>query len=291
VCITRSDELRYRTITRKRLLALRKQEAPDVLLALYKANLATLGRAPEYCRALGTKLYRISSSVFPFADEPIGIALLDELTDELAAVGERFRAFEIRAVMHPDQYVVLNSDSPEVVANSVKILTMHARVVDALGLPATPWTALEIHGGKANRAIELVETIRSLPDNIRQRLVLENDERCYGAEQMLEICEAAGVPMVFDAHHHVCYEKLDSFEHSSIATMTTAAANTWPDRSWQLCHISNGREGINDRRHSDEIDVMPSAFARVPWIEIEAKSKEQAIRRLQTEWLPSLGSR
>jgi len=67
--------------------------------------------------------------------------------------------------------------------------------------------------------------------------------------------------------------------------MTAAAATTWPDPSWQLCHISNGRDGFNDRRHSDEITVMPSAFARVPWIEIEAKAKEQAILRLRREWL------
>src|SRR5690606_36423988 len=120
----------------------------------------------------------------------------------------------------------------------------HGRILDALGWPADPWTAVEIHGGKGGRAAELVAAIAKLPDRVRHRLVLENGERAYGAAQMLEICRAAGVPMVFDAHHHVCFEKLDSFEHPSVAKMTAAAATTWPDRSWQLCHISNGREGF-----------------------------------------------
>lgn len=285
VCITSSDALRYRTITRKRLLALSADEAPRVLLALYQSNLEVLARAPRYCLELGTRLYRIPSFIFPFADLPIGIGLLQELGDELAAVGEQLRVFGIRAVMHPDQYVVLNAESPPVVANSLAVLTMHGRIVDALGLPASPWTAIEIHGGKGGRPAELIAAVEALPDRVRSRLVLENDERAYGAEQMLAICEAAGVPMVFDAHHHVCFEKLDSFEHPSVAAMTAAAASTWPDPSWQLCHISNGRKGFNDRAHSDEIETMPSAFARVPWIEIEAKSKERAIRRLQDEWL------
>ena len=288
VCITSSDALRYRTITRKRLLALGSDKGRQELLRVYEANLATLGRVPGYCRELGTRLYRIPSFLFPFADEPIGIELLQDLGEGLAAVGEQFRADDIRVVMHPDQFVVLNSESASTVANSVKVLEMHARILDALGWRPDSWTAVEIHGGKGGRAAELVAAIAALPAPVRRRLVLENDERAYGAAQMLAICKDADVAMVFDAHHHVCFEKLDSFEHPTVAAMTAAAATTWPDPSWQLCHISNGRDGFRDRRHSDEIAVMPSAYARVPWIEIEAKAKELAILRLQREWLPTV---
>lgn len=288
VCITHSDALRYRTITRKRLLELGPDAGVRELSAVYEANLATLGRVPRYCRQLGTRLYRIPSFLFPFADQPVGIELLHSYGEALATIGRRFRKANIRVVMHPDQSVVLNSESAGVVANSIEVLDMHRRILDALGWPADPWTVVEIHGGKGGRARELIAAIAALPEPIRRRLALENDERAYGAAQMLDICQAAGVPMVFDAHHHVCFERLDSFEHPSIAELSAAAATTWPHPSWQLCHISNGREGFNDRRHSDEIAVMPSAYARVPWIEIEAKAKEQAIARLQREWLPTI---
>ena len=33
---------------------------------------------------------------------------------------------------------------------------------------------------------------------------------------------------------------------------------------------------------------MPSSYIDAPWIEIEAKLKEQAIAKLQQEWLPSV---
>ena len=40
--------------------------------------------------------------------------------------------------MHPDQFVVLSSDSEDVVANSVKILQMHADIMDLLDQPRSP---------------------------------------------------------------------------------------------------------------------------------------------------------
>jgi UV DNA damage endonuclease len=46
-------------------------------------------------------------------------------------------------------------------------------------------------------------------------------------------------------------------------------------------HISNGREGFNDRQHSDLIETMPSSYLAAPYIEIEAKLKEEAIRGLR----------
>jgi len=92
---------------------------------------------------------------------------------------------------------------------------------------------------------------------------------------------------VFDAHHHIVHEKLDSYEHPSVAEMLAKARDTWPDPAQQLVHISNGREGFNDRQHSDLIATMPSSYAGAPWIEVEAKSKEEAIAGLQP-WLGAL---
>jgi UV DNA damage endonuclease len=183
--------------------------------------------------------------------------------------------------MHPDQFVVLSSDSPEVVANSIKILQMHADIMDLLQQPRSSWAVLEIHGGKANRSDALVERIRELPDPIRLRLCLENDEYSYNAEQIHEVCTRAQVPMVFDAHHHIVSEKLSSYDDPSVAEMLMKARDTWPDPAHQLVHISNGREGFNDRQHADLITTMPAAYAQAPWIEIEAKNKEEAIAALR----------
>ena len=285
VCITASDAVRFRTITRKRLLQLDKVEQKSALRRLYAENLTRLDAAIYYCLAHDIRLYRLTSALFPFADDPLGEDVLEEFSQVVAAKGQRARDAGIRLVLHPDQFVVLSSDSQQVIENSIKILETHARVMDMLKQPRSSWALIEIHGGKSDRSEQLVRVISQLPEAIRSRLALENDEYSYSALEILEVCRAARVPMVFDAHHHVVHEKLASYEHPSIARMLRAARETWPVPEWQLVHISNGREYFNDRHHSDLIAVMPSAYRKAPWIEVEAKLKELAIEKIKSESL------
>ncbi len=285
VCITTSDRVRYRTMTRRRLLQFSASELRRALEELYAANLKRLGAAIDFCEEQGINLYRLTSALFPFADESVGEETLAGFSETMRQTGERARVAGIRLVMHPDQFVVLSSDSQSVIENSIKILRMHARTLDMLTQPRTTWAAMQLHGGKGDRAERLASVIRDLPDNVHSRLALENDERAYGALEILEVCRAAGVPMIFDAHHHVVHERLDSYDDPSIACMLALARETWPDPEWQLVHISNGRESFNDPRHSDLITTMPTAYRDALWIEVEAKLKEQAIIKLRAEWL------
>jgi UV DNA damage endonuclease len=285
VCITSSDKVRYRTVTRKRLLTLTPAEQTRVLRELYAENLRRLNGAIAFCAANNIKLYRVTSALFPFADDSLGEDILTEFTEDLAKVGEISQQLSMRIVIHPDQFVVLSSDKPEVIENSIKILNTHARILDLLSLPRSPWTVMEIHGGKSDRAERLINVITNLPETIRSRIALENDEYAYSASEIFDICQAANIPMVFDAHHHIIHEKLDSYDHPSIAEMLAKAQTTWPKPEWQLVHISNGKESFNDPHHSDLITVMPNAYKSAPWIEIEAKFKEQAIEKLRQEWL------
>lgn len=282
VCITVSKDVRYRTITRKRLLEHSDDGQRKLLDDIYRDNIQTLDGALQYCKREGIRLYRMPSSIFPFFDEDVGREVMQKLAPSLARTGQRATAMGLRLVMHPDQFVVLSSDSLDVVANSIKILQMHADIMDLLQQPRSPWAVLEVHGGKANRSDALVERIRALPDAIRTRLCLENDEYAYNAEQIHDVCTRAQVPMVFDAHHHIVSEKLSSYEDPSVAAMLARARATWPDPAHQLVHISNGREDFNDRQHADLITVMPTAYAQAPWIEIEAKNKEEAIAGLRS---------
>lgn len=291
VCITNSQAVRFKTLTRTRFLQLSSAEQTEKLRSLYQENLQRLHAAIDFCITHQIPLYRLISNLFPFSDTPLGAAILDELAEMLRQVGDRAQAEQIRLVLHPDQFVVLNSDNPQVIANSITILSAQARLFDLMGLPQSPWSLMNIHGGKGDRADRLVEVIRSLPISIRSRLTLENDENTYSARSILEICRAAEVPMVFDAHHHLVHEKLPDYDDPSVAELLAAAQTTWPAPSWQLVHISNGREFLHDLRHSDLITVMPKSFWNAPWIEIEAKHKEEAIIKLRQEWLPSQPSR
>ena len=181
VCITTSKDVRYRALTRKRLLEHSEDGRRRLLEDIYRDNLQTFDQAMRYCEREGIALYRLPSSIFPFADEPDGRAILQAFAPQLARSGRRARECGIRLVMHPDQFVVLSSDSEGVVANSVKILQMHADIMDLLDQPRSPWALLEIHGGKSGRADALVDRIALLPEAIRCRIGLENDEYASGA--------------------------------------------------------------------------------------------------------------
>ncbi|NDJ22193.1 UV DNA damage repair endonuclease UvsE [Nostoc sp. B(2019)] len=287
VCITFDKQVRFRTMTRTRYLKLSLCDRESALRELYSHNLQRLHDALSFCQENGIRLYRMSSGLFPLSDmeDEIGANILEEMSANLGEIGQRAQALSIRMVLHPDQYVVLSSDSAEVVQTSIKILERHARTFDLLSLPRSPWSLMNIHGGKSQRTEQLVKVISELPEAIKSRLTLENDEYAYSASEILAVCQQAGIPMVFDAHHHICHENLDSYDHPSVADMFYAARETWTNPDWQLVHISNGEMAFNDRKHSDLITAMPSVYHQAPWIEVEAKHKEEAIAHLRSWWL------
>ena len=285
VCITTSDAVRFRTVTRKRLLQLSEIEQETVLRELYSDNLKRLDKAIDFCAVNQIKLYRMTSALFPFSDTDLGEAVLHSMTEELRNTGDLALSLGIRLVLHPDQFVVLSSDKLSVVENSIKILAAHALILDMLGQPRSPQALMNIHGGKSDRTSQLKSVIRDLPESIRSRLTFENDEYAYSSSEILEVCLDTGVPMVFDAHHHVIHEHLETYDDPSVAEMLAAARTTWSVPEWQLVHISNGKDFFADPRHSDLITEMPNCYYQAPWIEVEAKFKELAIEKLRAEWL------
>ena len=285
VCITFSNECRYRTTTRAAYLALPDDAARQAVLErIYWENINRFHAALSFCDRHDIRLYRVTSTLFPMSDEPIGDAVLRGYAALLSSIGRRAKRLQIRVVIHPDQFVVLSSDSPKVVQTSITILEKHALAFDLMGLPQSPWSLMNVHGGKAGRSAELVAAIKDLPKYVRSRLTLENDEYSFGAAEILDVCQQTGVPFLFDCHHHVIKEQLDDYDHPSVAKYTKLAAKTWPKPEWQVVHVSNGDSAFLDRYHSQHITMIPKAFRSVPWIEVEARGKELAIAGLRATW-------
>ena len=89
VCITHSEEVRYKTVTRKRLQQFPAGEQKRMLRDIYAANLARLNGALDFCAARDLRLYRMTSNLFPFADEEAGADVLEEFSEELKKTGAR----------------------------------------------------------------------------------------------------------------------------------------------------------------------------------------------------------
>ena len=151
-----------------------------------------------------------------------------------------------------------------------------------MGLPLSPYAAINIHGGKADRSDSIVSVYRSLPDNIRSRLTLENDEKCYNVPQLLDIHDRCGVPVVFDSHHFTF-----NTGNMSFAMAFDDTRSTWGNIK-PLQHISNTEPGFEDaafnqkRAHSQYIHYIPDMQLEAMRdntvdVDVEAKHKNLAI--------------
>lgn len=238
----------------------------------------------------GIKSFRISSSLFPLYEFAGSIARNDGwITAKLAELGQLFKQHGIRVTTHPGQFCVISSDKQSVIDNSVKELAYHAWMFDMMGFDRTPFYAINIHGGKANRADKLIETYGSLPENVKSRLTLENDEKCYNVKQLLAISERTGVPIVFDSHHYTFGVDDLSFDDAFNQTLAT-----W-NKIKPLQHLSNTEIGMENaaynqkRAHSQMIRYIPEQQLQAMRdntidVDIEAKLKNIALLQMRNDF-------
>lgn len=233
----------------------------------------------------GIKVFRMSSGVFSLAEFNRDILDNDEqISLLLAKLGNAFMTAGIRVTTHPDQFVVLSSDNPATVDNAIKELSHHAWVFDRMGLPVSPFAAINIHGGKSDRLGQLVKAIGYLPDNVRSRLTFENDESAYNIVDLLPVCEATGIPIVWDSHHHTFNDAGLSLDDAY-----GLALYTWRNTGCKpLQHLSNTTPGLEGgsfterRKHSQYIEYIPDCqrdglLRDMIDVDVEAKMKNLAV--------------
>ena len=257
----------------------------------------------------GIRMYRISSDIAPYVthpDLPQFHHQLEESAEELAALGVRARALGLRLSMHPSQYVVLNSPDERIAAAAVRDFAFHADFLDALGLgpEATVVTHVGgVYGDREAARARWVERYLALPDHVRRRLVLENDEISWGVPDTLAIHAATGVPLVFDILHHRTLNPggLDPID------ACRACLATWPAGQVPKIHYSSQRQDDRQvtRRHRATGERTATMVAPKPgqhhdWIDpedflaflhatdglrfdamLEAKQKDLAVLRLR----------
>lgn len=249
---------------------------------VYLNNADNLLAAFRRVVADGYKCFRVSSNLIPLADKvPRDWWDNDGLRERYWKFGELAKREGVRITMHPGQFVVLSSDSPKVVNNAVADLETHAWIMEAMELDRSPFYAINIHGGKGGRPDNLIREIKRLPDHIRNRLTLENCETAYSAAELKPVCDATGVPIVLDVHHH-------TFRTAGVplADAIDMATQTWRGIK-PLQHLSNTSPDIpaeapasKRRAHSDWVHYIPNEQRAVldkVDVEMEFKMKNWAI--------------
>jgi UV DNA damage endonuclease len=267
---------------------------PKRLEELSRQNLAGLMETLRWNVAHGIAVFRVSSEIIPLASHPSAQWPWRELLrSELRALGEFSARQALRLSMHPGQYTLLNSPRAHVVAASIAELCYHADFLDALDLGSEHKMIIHVggHYGDRRQALHRFRHVfRELPAHVRRRLVLENDERCFGAEEVLDLATTLGIPMVFDHLHH----QASSGNNVSTGLLEHVFA-TWPSSEHPPeVHFSTQKRNARRGAHDDYIhkeaflrflELMPPMNVDVM---LEAKGKELALLKLRKSIKPWL---
>lgn len=280
---------RFRRATATHVLRLPPTERREYVADVTAANAIALLHAIERCAELGIGAFRIPSQLVPLATHPLAGLRIDDMPNAPALLGALAAAkwlaahHGIRLSFHPDQFVVLGSARPEVVAMSVREMDHHGEIAALVGADT-----ICLHGGGLVGGVEaaggrLLAGIDRLSDAARGRLALENDDRVWSPAALLPVCARAGVPFVYDVHHHRCLG-----DAMNVRDATDACAATWERTGREpWLHLSSPRDGWgarDPRPHADYIDPadFPSEWRGIgATIDVEAKAKELAVVAVQ----------
>ncbi len=282
--------------SRKMIIRTIKQKGIYSLKIKIIENLCDVLKIMDWNEENGIKVYRLSSEMFPHKSNPkVEDYTYDFALELLKLIGEKSKKYNQRLTFHPGQYNVVGTPNEQTFNQTCVDLKYHADVLDLMGLGKN--SVMVVHGGgmygdKEKTKLRWCEQFQKLPENVKQRLVLENCEKSFSIKDCLEVSNRINIPIVFDTHHFECYKLLHPDEDFEDASMyIPLILETWKKRGIKpKFHVSeqgSGRCG----HHSDYIEEIPGYLLEIPEkygididIMIEAKCKELAILKLYQKY-------
>lgn len=185
---------------------MKKNATPEKLTEVTLANLQAFEKMIDYNIENDIHLFRISSDIIPFGSSPVNQLPWWEIFQEhFERIGNKIKNSKMRVSFHPGQYTVLNSPNEETVARAIEDLRYHTKVLECLGLNQEHKIVLHIGGvyeDKKEASLRFIERYQQLDEAIKQRLIIENDDRLYNIQDVLWIAQKTGAPVVYDNLHH-----------------------------------------------------------------------------------------
>lgn len=289
-CLFNQAPIRFRSATATFFKKLARPEQLARLGVLCLENACSLAVAVEEVHRLGIGAFRVSSPLLPLYTHPeVGYRLEElpngeQITAALAAVNALRERHQIRLSFHPDQFTLLSSPRPEVTAASLRELDYQSMLAVMIGADVINIHAGGVYGDKRSALQRLAAQVSALPEPVRSRLTLENDDHSYTVEDLLPVCAQLSIPLVYDVHHHRCNP-----DGLTVAEATEASLQSWRPLGREAhFHISSPKHGWQEkpRPHADFIDSddFPTEWLHLDaTIDVEAKAKELAVVKLKAD--------
>lgn len=292
VCISemlkkQDKNLAFKTMTRKRFLELGRTAALKELSSRILHNCKLTKQIVLHCSAKGIAHYRISSCLLPLVTDSTLSICYDDLPDmrrietALSEVGVAAKDCGVSVSSHPDQFNVLTSYSQDVIDRSIKELNHQAYVLDLIGLPQNYSAPMCLHLNlspdfKRETLSDYIDrftaSLASCSQSVRNRLVLENEDKGFWSCSNLFECFGKTIPLVYDnLHDYTNSSGKDQDAWLKLFKLTWKAHT--PVMHWS--------EGLPDkpRSHAEFASHVPEVVSMnkdCVW-EFELKGKDNAI--------------
>jgi len=123
----------------------------------------------------------------------------------LARVGTLARSLDVRLSMHPGQFTVLASDTPDIVDRSIEEFEYHTDVIRWMGYGRQFQDfKCNVHISGRQGPAGIKSAFKRLSPEARNCITIENDENKWGIDDSLELANT--LALVLDIHHHWCRE-------------------------------------------------------------------------------------
>lgn len=262
----------------------------DKLKRIIRSNLEDLEKIIDYNIANNIHFFRLSSKLIPLAThDEVELDYITPYQEEYKRVGEKIRESHMRVDFHPDQFCILNSVKEGVIRNSKKILKYHYQLLEAFQIEPKRMV-LHVGGntfGKEKSLTRFVHQFKTLPKEIQESIVIENDDKVFNIMDCLTLSKRVGVPVVLDYHHYCCNPG-----GVDLSDYLKDIFETWKGETPKMHFSSPKNHSKKDfRSHHDYIDAeefikfieLLKKENRDVDIMLEAKAKDEALFRLIRE--------
>ena len=230
------------------------------LVAAVAANLACLRRMLEWNVAQGLLFFRMGSGIVPFGSHEINtFPWQTHFAADFRAIGDYIKASNLRVSFHPDQFVVLNSPSPDIVQRSIQELVYQGSMLDLMGLDGTAKLQIHVGGLYGDRELAIsrfAQVHATLPAEVKARVVVENDDRLFSLRDCLQLHELTGVPILFDNFHHECLNHGEPMPEA-----LRLAAGTWHPVADGVPMMDYSSQALGERKGKHTDDLVDDLFA------------------------------
>lgn len=231
------------------------------------------------------RFYRCTSELIPWNSqfELPELPGYEEIETIARRCGELIDDAGMRLTFHPDYWCKLASESSDTVDRATAAVEYHADWLDLMGLPRTPYYGINVHigatyGDKDATAKRFCEAVEGLSPGARARLVVENDDKqdLWSVPELVsEVSDHAGVPVVFDYHHHSFTDRGYTYREAF-----KMAAKTW-EGIRPAVHYSEPQRlrdpDVRPQAHAEYVERVPTWLKEGADVMIEAGQKERAL--------------